>query len=56
LPLCEHRASDAAQVRPVFSPDSQRVFYQSDRDGKPAIYMVDVQRLVERTEDATPAA
>ena len=56
LPLCEHRASDAAQVRPVFSPDSQRVFYQSDRDGKPAIYMGDVQRLVERTEDATPAA
>jgi len=51
LPLCEHRASSAGGVCPVFSPDSQHVFYQSDRDGKPAIYMVDVQRLVERTEE-----
>jgi oligogalacturonide lyase len=51
LALCEHRSSDAAGVWPVFSPDSQRVFFQSDRDGKPAIYMADVQRLVERTEE-----
>ncbi|HXN47656.1 MAG TPA: hypothetical protein VN893_13505 [Bryobacteraceae bacterium] len=51
LPLCEHRSSDAAAVRPVFSPDSQRVFYQSDRDGKPAIYTVNVQKLVEPTEE-----
>ena len=51
LPLCEHRSSDAAAVRPVFSPDSQRVFYQSDRDGKPAIYTVNVQKLVEPTDD-----
>jgi len=51
LPLCEHRASDAAAVRPVFSSDSQRVFYQSDRDGKPAIYVVNVQKLVEPTEE-----
>jgi len=51
LPLCEHRSSDAAAVRPVFSPDSQRVFYQSDRDGKPAVYSVNVQKLVEPTED-----
>ena len=51
LPLCEHRSSEAAGVRPVFSPDSQRVFYQSDRDGKPAIYSVNVQKLVEPTED-----
>ncbi len=50
LPLCEHHSSDAAAVSPFFSPDSQRIFYQSDRDGKPAIYMVDVHRLVERTE------
>ena len=51
LPLCEHRSSDAAAVSPVFSPDSQRIFYQSDRDGKPAIYTVNVQRLVEPTEE-----
>jgi oligogalacturonide lyase len=51
LPLCEHRSSDATAVRPVFSPDSQRVFYQSDRDGKPAIYAVNVQKLVEPTDE-----
>jgi oligogalacturonide lyase len=51
LALCEHRSSDVAAVSPVFSPDSQRVFFQSDRDGKPAIYMAEVQRLVERTEE-----
>lgn len=50
LALCEHGSSDAAAVAPFFSPDSQRVFFESDRDGKPAIYMMDVERLVERTE------
>jgi oligogalacturonide lyase len=50
LPICEHRASDPARVAPVFSPDSQRVYFQSDRHGKPAIYSVAVERLVEPTE------
>jgi oligogalacturonide lyase len=49
LTLCEHRASDPTRVAPIFSPDSQRVYFQSDRDGKPAIYTVSVERLVERT-------
>jgi oligogalacturonide lyase len=48
--LCEHKASDAAQVSPIFSPDSQSIFFQSDRDGKPAIYRVRVEKLVEETE------
>lgn len=56
LPLCEHRSSDASGVRPVFSPDSQRVFYQSDRDGKPAIYCLHVERLVERIDAESRAA
>ena len=50
LTICEHRASDAAMVTPVFSPDSQRIFFQSDRQGKPAIYAMAVERLVEKTE------
>jgi len=50
LTICEHKASDASMVAPRFSPDSQRVFFQSDRDGKPAIYSMHVERLVERTE------
>ena len=50
LALCEHRAGDATQVAPIFSPNSQRVFFQSDRHGKMAIYSVRVDRLVEETE------
>ncbi len=45
--LCEHRSSQPAQVCPVFSPDARRVYFQSDRQGKPAIYSVNVELLVE---------
>jgi oligogalacturonide lyase len=47
--LCEHKSSDPASVSPIFSPDSQSVFFQSDRDGKPAIYRIRVEKLVEET-------
>ena len=50
LTLCEHRAKDPRTVSPIFSPNSQRVFFQSDRDGKMAIYSMVVDRLVESTE------
>lgn len=50
LALCEHRASDPVQVAPIFSPNSQRVFFHSDRHGKIAIYSVRVERLVEETD------
>lgn len=51
LTICEHRASDPSLVSPVFSPDSQRVFFQSDKEGKMAIYMMNVERLVEETDE-----
>jgi len=50
LSLCEHRASDPRTTAPMFSPNSQRVFFQSDRDGKMAIYAMVVDRLVAETE------
>lgn len=50
LTLCEHKASDPRQVAPVFSPNSQRVFFQTDRHGKWAIYSMAVEKLVEETE------
>jgi oligogalacturonide lyase len=53
--LCEHRASDPAKVSPIFSPNSQQVFFASDQHGKPAIYRIAVDKLVEATEEA-PAA
>lgn len=52
LTLCEHRSSDPRSVSPVFSPDSRRVYFQSDREGKRALYSVNVELLVE----PTPAA
>jgi oligogalacturonide lyase len=53
LALCEHRSSDPVAVSPIFSPDSQQVFFHSDRHGKPAIYSVHVERFVEKTESET---
>jgi oligogalacturonide lyase len=52
--LCEHRASDPAMVSPIFSPNSQNVFFSSDQHGKLAIYRIAVDKLVEETEDAPP--
>jgi oligogalacturonide lyase len=54
LTLAEHKASDASLVAPVFSPDSQRIFFTSDRHGKPAIYRIQVEKFVEKTESETP--
>ncbi len=52
MTLCEHRSKHPALVSPVFSPDSRRVYFQSDRDGKPALYSVNVESLVEPTASA----
>jgi len=48
--MCEHKASNAEAVAPLFSPDSQRIYFQSDRHGKAAIYSMHVEKLVEKTE------
>jgi oligogalacturonide lyase len=53
--LCEHRASDPARVSPIFSPNSQTVFFTSDQHGKSAIYRIAVDKMVEATEE-TPAS
>lgn len=50
LTLCEHRSSDPSKAVVAFAPNSQRVLFQSDRDGKPAIYSVHVEKFVEETE------
>ena len=50
LTLCEHAATDPTAAAPIFSPDSQQVYFQSDREGKPAIYRIHVERFVEKTE------
>jgi oligogalacturonide lyase len=50
MTLCEHKASRPEMVAPIFSPDSQTIYFESDRHGKPAIYQVRVEKLVEKTE------
>ena len=54
LTLCEHRSSNPFTVAPVFSPDSQSIFFTSDRNGKSAIYRLHVERFVEETGDEEP--
>ncbi len=51
LTLCEHRSSDPVAVEPVFAPDSQSVFFTSDRRGKRAIYRAHVEKFVEETPE-----
>jgi oligogalacturonide lyase len=48
--LCEHRASDPSATAPLFSPGSQSILFQSDKHGRPAIYSMRVEKLVEKTE------
>lgn len=50
FPLCEHRASDVALVEPLFTPDSQKILFVSDRLGKPAIFVMNVEKLIEKTD------
>jgi oligogalacturonide lyase len=50
--MCEHKASNPEAVAPLFSPDSQRIYFQSDRHGKTAIYSMHVEKLVEKTDAA----
>jgi oligogalacturonide lyase len=49
MTLCEHRASDPAMVSPTFAPDSQSVYFVSDRHGKSALYRIRVEKFVEAT-------
>lgn len=52
LTLCEHRATHPFSVDPAFSPDSRRVYFQSDHEGKSALYSVNTEALVEPTPSA----
>jgi oligogalacturonide lyase len=50
LTVCEHRARDPRSLAIAFAPNSQRVVFQSDQHGNPALFMVAVERFVEETE------
>ncbi|MEJ7604709.1 MAG: hypothetical protein WKF37_00170 [Bryobacteraceae bacterium] len=50
LTIAEHASSEAGKVAVHFSPNSQKVFYDSDREGRSAIYSMDVAKFVESTD------
>jgi oligogalacturonide lyase len=50
LTIAEHRAHNPHDVTVLFSPNSQRLLWNTDREGKSAIYSVAVERFVENTE------
>lgn len=50
LTLAEHKASDPFMVAPIFSPSNDRVYFTTDRDGKPCVYWISVEKLVEKNE------
>ena len=54
LTLAEHRSSDPAIISPVFSANSQHIFFGSNQHGKPAIYHVSVAKFVEETGSNEP--
>lgn len=53
LAIGEHKASDPRSVAPIFSPTSQRIYFQSDRHGKPAIHSIVLDKFLEKTETET---
>jgi oligogalacturonide lyase len=50
LTVAEHKATDPSSVVVSFAPNSQRLYYHTDREGKTAIYSIGLERLVEQTE------
>jgi oligogalacturonide lyase len=51
LTLCEYHASDPAMATPLFSANSQQIYFTGDMHGKPAIYRMDVNKFVEETAE-----
>ena len=47
MTLCEHHSSHPSEVSPTFSSDNRRVYFESDREGRRAIYSVNVELLVD---------
>jgi Tol biopolymer transport system component len=52
LTVAEHRARDAKDVTVLFTPNSERLLWHTDREGKSAIYSFAVEKFVEKTEES----
>lgn len=52
LTVAEHKAHDARDVTVLFTPNSQRLLWHTDREGKAAIYTLLVDQFIEATEES----
>jgi oligogalacturonide lyase len=50
MTLAEHKASSPERAVVAFSANSQRLYYGTDREGKPAIYSIALEKFVEDTD------
>jgi oligogalacturonide lyase len=50
LTVAEHKASDTSRAVVLFAPNSQHIYYHTDREGQSAIYSVALERFIEKTE------
>lgn len=50
LTVAEHRARDPRDVTVLFTPNSRRLLWHTDREGRSAIYAFAVDKFVEETE------
>jgi len=50
MTVAEHRARDPHDVTVLFTPNSQRLLWHTDREGKAAIYTFAVERFIESTD------
>jgi Tol biopolymer transport system component len=52
LTVAEHRAKEPKDVTVLFTPNSERLLWHTDREGKAAIYSFAVEKFVEKTEES----
>lgn len=52
MTVAEHRARDPRDVTVLFTPNSQRLLWSTNREGKSAIYSLAVEKFVEETEES----
>lgn len=51
MTVCEHRSSHPEDVQIFFTPNSQRLLFDTDRHGKSVVYGMALDRLVDETEE-----
>jgi oligogalacturonide lyase len=56
LTVAEHKASRVSRSAVIFAGNSQRLYYETDRQGRSAIYTIALERFVEKTDISAATA